>query len=143
MPVSDELLGAGVEVAGALVGEEKNGQGQEEHHVPSEDEEDHAAEALQELARAGFAHAFPFIVVAVAAAAGGTAVKWGFAADAGVFPLGVYRMSRKGGGHGLQASVMVRLHRHKDGCMGIGVSCFYCCGTLSLIRSISVPKSFW
>src|SRR5579859_2189793 len=49
MPVADELGGAHVKVAGALVGEEHDGQGEEEHHVAGEGEEDDQADALEQF----------------------------------------------------------------------------------------------
>ena len=97
VPVSNEFLGPGVEVAGALVGEEHDGQGHEEHHVTGQDEEDDQAKALEEFARAIAAHLLPFIVVTVAAAAGGTTVKRGLTADARIFAFGVDRISSECG----------------------------------------------
>jgi len=57
------------------------------------------AEAAQEVSRAGLAQPVPFIVVAVAAAAGGSPVDRGLTTDARVFPLGFNRIACKGAGH--------------------------------------------
>jgi hypothetical protein len=100
MPVSYKLLRAGVEVAGALMSEKDDRQGEEEHHVPGKYGEDAETEAAQEFARSAAAQAFPFVVVAVAAATGGAPVYWRFSADAWIFPLGFNGKSRKSAWHG-------------------------------------------
>src|ERR1700678_1875774 len=100
VPVTDKRRVASVEVAGALVGVEHDGQGEEEHHVSGEDEEDHHPDSLEEFAGTAAAEALPFVVVAIAPAAGGPTIYGRFTANAGVFSLGFNRIARKGAWHG-------------------------------------------
>jgi hypothetical protein len=100
VPVADEFLRPGVEVADTLMGHEDDGHGEHEHEVPGEDKADHAAAAFEQFARARAAEAIPFVVVAIAAATSRTAIYGWFATDARVFPLGINRIARKGTWHG-------------------------------------------
>jgi hypothetical protein len=82
------------------MGVEHYRQSEEKHHVRGKDEENHEPDALEQFAGAAAPHAFPFIVVAIASAAGGTPVDGRFTAYAWVFSLGFNRIPRKSAGHG-------------------------------------------
>jgi hypothetical protein len=86
-------------VARALAHEECADQRDEEHEVAGEGEQDSEAVAGEELAGPATAVGAILPVVAVASAAGRSAVEWGFSAYAGIFALNLNWVASKGGGH--------------------------------------------
>jgi hypothetical protein len=100
VPVPNEFLAANIQVPCALVREEHDGESQKKHHVSGKNKKDNQPDALEQLTRTAAAQTFPFVVVATTAASGGSPVNRGFAADAGIFSLGLYRISRKSAWHG-------------------------------------------